>query len=64
KEVIGKKIVKQFSEAHPMRFFTYNEIDLAIRNQSLALVKMYKIDQLKEEIDETSWNMSVIIKKV
>lgn len=64
KEYKNKKLINEFSESHPMRFYTGTEIEYFLSSQGIGLKNICQFGSLNKKIDEKSWNMFVIGKKL
>lgn len=55
---------QEMVENHPMRFFTYNEIEYFLSQNGFKLLNICHFKNLDEPISENHWDMFVIAEKI
>lgn len=60
----GDKILKTFSEHHPMRFFTLHEIDAALEHSGLTRIQAFADLDPTRPVSRSHWNMMIVARRI
>ncbi len=64
KEMNGAEVVKTFSENHPMRFFSLDEIDTQLAAHQLKRIHTCRDMQFDAPLTASDWNMTIVATRV